>query len=112
VEVIHERGLVQNTLLCKGMQIIRVRESLDEFQLELEADAIRCLGLVNGRLRHFYLDICEVSVGSRDPSPLHFIKVSVSPCGKRQIGPKKGRSRVPYVIHRCSNFLILFLHLP
>ena len=52
VQVIHERGLVQNALLCQGMQIVRVGESLDEFQLELEADAVRCLGLVNRHLRH------------------------------------------------------------
>ena len=47
MQVIHERGLVQNALLRQGMQIIWVRKSLDEFQLELEADAIRRLGLVN-----------------------------------------------------------------
>jgi len=57
VQVIHERGLVQNALLCQGMQIIWVCEGLDEFQLELEADAVRRLGLVNGYLRHLYLDM-------------------------------------------------------
>jgi len=79
VQVIHECGLVQNTLLCKRMQIIRVCESLDELELELEADPIRCLGLINRRLRHLDLDICEVSVGTW--RSLHS-KVSVSPCGR------------------------------
>lgn len=52
LEVVQKSWLIQNSLLCQGMQVVRVRESLDEFQLKLEANAIRCLGLVDGRLRH------------------------------------------------------------
>ena len=61
LQVVHKRGLVQNALLCQGMQIVRVCKSLDKLQLKLEANTIRCLGLVNGGLRHFTWT-CEVSV--------------------------------------------------
>ena len=53
VQIIHERGLVQNALLRQGVQIVWVCESLDELQLKLKSDAIRSLGLVDGYLRHF-----------------------------------------------------------
>ena len=62
-EIVQKRRLVQNPLLCQGMQVVRVREGLDEFQLKLEANAIRCLGLVDGRLRHSTW-VLEISVGT------------------------------------------------
>lgn len=53
LQIVHKCRLVQNALLCQGMQIVWVRKSLDKFQLKLEANTIRCLWFVNGNLRHF-----------------------------------------------------------
>lgn len=113
LQIVHKRRLVQNALLRQGMQIVWVRKSLNEFQLKLEANAVRRLGLVNGNLRHF-TRIYEVGVGTQGflscslyafALSLAYLVAAAISIGMLHPGPKK-RNVTCLIYHR------RFLHPP